>query len=66
MAGCSSMPLSSGAGHDAQTLGPYLPTGMIFVPCARGISHNPEEFASPDDIMTGLDVLTRTVRSLAE
>ena len=39
---------------------------MIFVPCARGISHNPEEFASPDDIMTGLDVLTRTVRSLAE
>ena len=58
--------MNSGAGHDAMHMASLCPTGMIFVPCARGISHNPEEFASPDDIMTGLDVLTRTVRSLAE
>ena len=25
-----------------------------------------EEFAAPDDMMTGIDVLTRTLRSLAE
>ena len=58
--------MNSGAGHDAMHMASLCPTGMIFIPCARGISHNPEEFAAPDDIMTGIDVLTRTLRSLAE
>lgn len=58
--------MNSGAGHDAMHMAALCPTGMIFIPCARGISHNPEEFAAPDDIMTGIDVLTRTLRSLAE
>jgi len=58
--------MNSGAGHDAMHMASLCPTGMIFIPCARGISHNPEEYASPDDIMTGVDVLTRTMRELAE
>jgi len=58
--------MNSGAGHDAMHMASICPTGMIFIPCARGISHNPEESAAPDDIMTGVDVLTRTMRSLAE
>jgi N-carbamoyl-L-amino-acid hydrolase len=58
--------MNSGAGHDAMHMAALCPTGMIFIPCTRGISHNPEEFAAPDDIMTGIDVLTRTMRALAE
>jgi N-carbamoyl-L-amino-acid hydrolase len=58
--------MNSGAGHDAMHMATICPTGMIFIPCARGISHNPEESAAPDDIMTGVDVLTRTMRLLAE
>lgn len=58
--------MNSGAGHDAMHMASICPTGMIFIPCARGISHNPEESAAPDDIMSGVDVLTRTMRSLAE
>ena len=58
--------MNSGAGHDAMHMAALGPTGMIFIPCARGISHNPEESAAPADIMTGIDVLTRTLKALAE
>lgn len=58
--------MNSGAGHDAMHMAAIGPAGMIFIPCARGISHNPEESAAPADIMTGIDVLTRTLRDLAE
>jgi beta-ureidopropionase / N-carbamoyl-L-amino-acid hydrolase len=58
--------MNSGAGHDAMHMASIGPSGMIFIPCAKGISHNPEESAAPADIMTGIDVLTRTLRTLAE
>ena len=58
--------MNSGAGHDTMYMASLAPAGMIFIPCANGISHNPEESASPADIMTGIDVLTRTMRALAE
>lgn len=58
--------MNSGAGHDAMHMATICPAGMIFIPCAGGISHNPEESATPSDIMTGIDVLTRTVRTLSE
>jgi len=58
--------MNSGAGHDAMHMATIGPAGMIFIPCANGISHNPEEAATPADIMTGIDVLTRTLRTLAE
>ncbi len=58
--------MNSGAGHDTMYMAALAPAGMIFIPCANGISHNPEESASPADIMTGIDVLTRTLRALAE
>jgi N-carbamoyl-L-amino-acid hydrolase len=37
----------SSAGHDARFLHAVCPTGMIFVPCKDGISHNPLESAKP-------------------
>lgn len=57
MTGYSSMPLPSGAGHDAQSLAPYVPTGMIFVPCRNGLSHNPAEWLEKDQAAKGTQVL---------
>jgi N-carbamoyl-L-amino-acid hydrolase len=47
----------SGAGHDACKIASVAPTGMIFVPCERGISHNELENAHPDDLAKGAQVL---------
>ena len=47
----------SGAGHDACNLALAVPTGMIFVPCERGISHNEQENARPEDLADGCSVL---------
>jgi N-carbamoyl-L-amino-acid hydrolase len=55
--GVRHMDLYSGAGHDACNLARIVPTGMIFVPCERGISHNEKENARPDDLAAGCEVL---------
>ena len=39
--------MPSGAGHDAMYMARLAPTGMIFVPCIGGISHNEAEDAVP-------------------
>jgi N-carbamoyl-L-amino-acid hydrolase len=57
--------LPSGAGHDAQMFARVCPTGMIFVPSVKGISHNPAEYTSPDDLIAGADLLGRVVLDLA-
>ena len=36
------------------------PTGMIFVPSVKGISHSPKEFTSAEDMANGASVLLRT------
>lgn len=41
------------------------PTGMIFIPCYKGYSHRPDEFASPEDIERGVKVLALTMARLA-
>lgn len=63
--GIPSRRMPSGAGHDAMNMARIAPAGMIFIPCRGGISHNPDEYASPEDIMTGVDVLTETLHELA-
>lgn len=55
----------SGAGHDAFNLARRLPTTMIFVPCAGGISHNPREYASREDVVAGANVLLDVVMARA-
>jgi len=55
----------SGAGHDACQVARIVPTGMIFVPCADGLSHNEEESAEPEDLESGCNVLFHTMLSLA-
>jgi N-carbamoyl-L-amino-acid hydrolase len=58
--------MSSRAGHDAMNMAQLTATGMIFIPCQEGISHNPDEYADPEDIMQGIAVLTETLRELAQ
>jgi N-carbamoyl-L-amino-acid hydrolase len=59
--GLKSMKLTSGAGHDAQILGNFTPSGMIFVPSAGGISHNPKEYSKWEDCVNGANVLMGSV-----
>jgi len=63
--GFSRMRLPSGAFHDAQFVVPVCPTGMIFVPCRKGISHNPAEYSEPSQLAAGTRVLTQTLVELA-
>ncbi len=51
----------SAAGHDACNLAACSPTGMIFVPCEKGISHNEAENAKPEDLAAGCDVLLHVI-----
>jgi allantoate deiminase len=55
--------LPSGAGHDAMAMAPLCPIGMLFVRCTGGISHNPAEDATADDIAVAIAVLVDAVRS---
>ena len=57
--------LPSGAGHDAQMLERVCPSGMVFVPSARGISHNPAEHTDDGDLEAGANVLLHCVLRLA-
>jgi N-carbamoyl-L-amino-acid hydrolase len=54
----------SGAGHDAFYVASTCPTGMIFIPCLEGISHNEEESATESDCAAGAQVLLDAVLTL--
>jgi N-carbamoyl-L-amino-acid hydrolase len=41
------------------------PSGMIFVPSVRGISHNPAEHTEEADLVAGANVLLRAMLRLA-
>jgi allantoate deiminase/N-carbamoyl-L-amino-acid hydrolase len=53
--------LMSGPFHDALALSYACDYGMIFVRCKDGISHNPLEYASWEDLALGAEVLSGTV-----
>ena len=57
--------IASGASHDANYMARVCPTGMIFVPCERGISHNEAENARPEHLSAGARVLTAALLELA-
>ena len=64
--GYSSMPVVSGAGHDAVYMARLAPAGMIFIPCKDGISHNEIEDAKPDHITAGCNVLLHAMLEQAQ
>lgn len=53
--------LMSGPFHDALALSYACDYGMIFVRCKDGISHNPLEYASYEDLALGAQVMFGTV-----
>ncbi|MFZ6779072.1 Zn-dependent hydrolase [Undibacterium sp. Ji83W] len=55
--GYSTMDVVSGAGHDAIYTARLAPSGMIFVPCKDGISHNEIEDAKSEHLEAGCNVL---------
>ena len=58
--------MNSAAGHDTMNMAKITKTGMIFIPCKSGVTHNPLECASLEDIMKGIDVLTEALYQLAK
>ncbi len=58
--------LTSYAGHDAQTMSRFTPTGMIFVPSVAGISHSPKEFTRWEHVIKGTNVLLHSVLRLSD
>jgi beta-ureidopropionase / N-carbamoyl-L-amino-acid hydrolase len=62
----SHMELPSPAGHDARYLHYVCPTGMIFIPCKNGISHNEAENIEAPDAEAGARVLADVVFELAD
>jgi N-carbamoyl-L-amino-acid hydrolase len=56
--------LPSGATHDAQSMARLAPIGMIFIPSIAGISHAPQEFSRPQDVVNGANVLLQSVLQL--
>jgi ureidoglycolate amidohydrolase len=63
--GLACLPLVSRAYHDALFMARLAPTGMIFIPCRGGVSHSPDEYASPEAIQRGVRVLARVLAELA-
>jgi allantoate deiminase len=58
--------LVSGAGHDGVTMASLTEVGMLFVRCKGGISHNPAEAVTVDDVAVSIDVLGRLLKLLAD
>ena len=67
--GFKAMRMASGAVHDCVNLGQQkksdgsaVPVGMIFIPCRRGKSHSPDEYATSEQIAKGASVLAEVLR----
>ena len=59
--GAHDIRLASGAGHDAMMLAKICPSAMLFVRCKGGVSHNPAEYASPEDMGIAIAALIRFI-----
>ncbi len=57
--------LVSYAGHAAQVLAHFTPSGMIFIPSVGGISHHPNEYTEWDDVVNGANVLLHAILLLS-
>ncbi|HZT47819.1 MAG TPA: allantoate amidohydrolase [Hyphomicrobiaceae bacterium] len=66
IAACGHEPLRlpSGAGHDAGIMAKLCPSGMLFVRCKDGVSHNPAEAISVEDADLAVTALLEATRRL--
>ena len=65
--GINAFELPSGAGHDAMQLHRIMPQAMLFVRGENsGISHNPLESTTSDDMQLGIDAFTHLLMQLEQ
>ena len=63
--GILSKKMVSRAYHDSLFMARIAPIAMIFIPCRNGVSHRPDEYAAPQDIVLGTRVLAQVLAKLA-
>lgn len=56
--------MNSGAGHDAMKFWDIAPTGMVFIPCKEGVSHNKAEEIDYEDIILGSKIIFEELKQL--
>jgi ureidoglycolate amidohydrolase len=59
------LPMISRAYHDSLFMSRIAPAAMLFIPCEKGYSHRPDEYASIEDIARGTTVLAETLARLS-
>ncbi len=64
-AGKSCKRMVARAYHDSSFVSCIAPVAMLFIPCRGGVSHRPDEYASPEWIGGGVHVLARALATLA-
>jgi ureidoglycolate amidohydrolase len=57
--------LVSRAYHDTSFMARIAPVAMLFIPCRNGVSHRPDEYATPKSIALGVRLLALTLARLA-
>lgn len=60
--GFAARQLQSGAGHDAAQMSTFTPSAMLFVRCAGGVSHSPDESVTEADAGVAIETLYRFLR----
>jgi len=53
------------AGHDSVLMAPLVPSAMLFVPSMAGITHNPKEYSTKEQVARGAQILLDAVLELA-
>jgi beta-ureidopropionase / N-carbamoyl-L-amino-acid hydrolase len=61
----STRDMIAAAGHDSVLMAPLVPSAMLFVPSVAGITHNPKEYSTKQQIAAGAQVLLDAVLALA-
>jgi N-carbamoyl-L-amino-acid hydrolase len=57
--------MTAAAGHDSVLVAPLCPSAMLFVPSVDGITHNPKEYSTPEQLARGAQVLLDAIIELA-
>ena len=63
--GLSHKKMVSRAYHDSLFMARIAPVGMVFIPCRDGVSHRPDEYSTPQQIVDGVRVLAYTLARLS-
>ncbi|WP_433965831.1 M20 family metallo-hydrolase [Tunturiibacter gelidiferens] len=63
--GISAKKMVSRAYHDSLFMARIAPIAMLFIPCRNGVSHRPDEYATPADTTLGVQVLASVLAKLA-